>query len=418
MDREQQVLGACLIDENSLEVALEILKPNDFQEETHQELFRDIQRVVKDGVVDIVTVSNVSEISSDYIASLPEGVMSLKNIKQHCNLIREEARKIKILDEMLNVRYDAKELSLKSLLEYIDKRILPLTDLEFRQLDDIQSQTLETIQDIEDIAHNKKSYIKTGFKYVDKKILGFEESEVYILAGRPASGKTALALNMINNIKDRKIMFFSLEMGSKQVIKRLLASKGLIEMNKIRRGDLSDDEWSKIMHTSDYITKKDLTIMDKSFELQQIISQVKQHKPDIVFVDYLQLINGGNHQSKNIEITHISRKFKELAMALNIPIVLISQLSRACEQRTDKRPLMSDLRDSGSIEQDASVIMMLYRDAYYDNDSEYIEYDNKGEYVSDIAEVNIVKQRNGETGRVKLRWIPKWTRFVDYEEEE
>ena len=418
MDREQQVLGACLIDENSLEVALEILKPNDFQEETHVELFRDIQRVAKDGVVDIVTVSNVSEISTDYIAGLPEGVMSLKNIKQHCNLIREEARKVKILDEMLNVRYDAKELSLKSLLEYIDKRILPLTDLEFRQLDDIQSQTLETIQDIEDIAHNKKSYIKTGFKYVDKKILGFEESEVYILAGRPASGKTALALNMINNIKDRKIMFFSLEMGSKQVIKRLLASKGLVEMNKIRRGDLSDDEWSKIMHTSDYITKKDLTIMDKSFELQQIISQVKQHKPDIVFVDYLQLINGGNHQSKNIEITHISRKFKELAMALNIPIVLISQLSRACEQRTDKRPLMSDLRDSGSIEQDASVIMMLYRDAYYDNDSEYIEYDNKGEYVSDIAEVNIVKQRNGETGRVKLRWIPKWTRFVDYEEDE
>jgi replicative DNA helicase len=423
MNKEQYILGACLLDDKSLNKARSILQPNDFTLENNQQLFADMIELSETTDVDVVSLSNFSTVESSYIAGLPEDIITFKHVEDYAVDIKHESQKRKIYKKMSSITSNFSEMSLDDMISHINNGLLPLTRVDDKIDEKMNVIMMNTVKDIEDTQEGKKTYVKTGFKYLDYKILGFEPSEVYVIAGRPASGKTALGLNIVANIlqsdKDKKVALFSLEMDRNQIAKRLIAAKGLVEMNKIRKGNLDSDNWERIMHTSDFLAKSNLVIKDKEFQLSGIINSIKQEKPDIVFIDYLQLINGGSHNNKNAEVTYISRAFKEIAMALNIPIVLISQLSRSCEQRTDKRPQMSDLRDSGSIEQDASTIMLLYRDAYYYRDSEMMEFNTKtGEYTSDIAEVNVVKQRNGETGMVKLRWIPKWTRFTDYEEEE
>jgi len=417
MDKEQQVLGACMLNQQALYDAIEILRPNDFSTEINQTIFGDMIKLADNKGVDVVTLCEFSNADSEYIASLPFNVISVSRVKEHALLIKKASNKQQIQNKLSEIYMGVSNLTYEDLTYKIDKELIPLTRDGSHKQETLTDTILGTINDIEKAGKGKSNIIKTGLHDLDNMILGYEKGEVYIIAGRPSMGKTSLALASAVSInKKKKVLLFSLEMDKHQIVKRLLSLKGLIDFQNIRTGNLNEDEWSKVMKASDYISEKQLVIKDDVSNLLGIINNIRKEKPDIVFIDYLQLVSGGSFASKNLEVTYVSRKFKEIAMELKIPVIVVSQLSRATESRADKTPIMSDLRDSGSIEQDATTIMMLYRDVYYNPNSEKSFNKNGNEF--DIADVKIVKQRNGETGTVELIYIPKWMKFTDKGREE
>ena len=379
--------------------------------------------------VDLVTLQHrlrekdvPPEISSmEFVRDLLNAVPTSANVRHYANIVSEKAvlrRLIKLTEEIENDCYLNKE-PVEVIMEETEKKMFQL--LGQRNSGDfmpIRQVVINTLENIERASKTKGNVtgIPTGFTDLDYKTSGLQNSDFILIAARPSMGKTAFVLNIAQYMafkKDKAVAIFSLEMSREQLMNRLLSMESKVDSQHLRTGNLKDDEWSKLIESAGMIGESRLMIDDTpGISIGEMRSKCRKYKLehglDIIIIDYLQLMSGSgksSSESRQQEISDISRSLKALARELNVPVVALSQLSRAVEQRTDHRPMLSDLRESGAIEQDADVVMFIYRDDYYNKDSE-----NKG-----IAEIIIAKQRNGPIGTVNLVWLPDYTKFANAE---
>jgi replicative DNA helicase len=379
--------------------------------------------------VDLVTLQNrlkekdvPPEVSSlEFVRDIITTVPTSANVKYYATIVKEKAvlrRLIRVNEEIANDCYLGRD-PLETILADTEKKIFDL--LQSRSSGDfvpIRQVALNVLENIEKASKTKETVtgVPTGFIDLDYKTSGFQPSDFILIAARPSMGKTAFVLNIAQYMafkKDKAVAIFSLEMSREQLMNRLLSMESKVDSQHLRTGNLKDDEWSKLIESAGMIGESRLMIDDTpGISIGEMRSKCRKYKLehglDIIIIDYLQLMSGSgksSSESRQQEISDISRSLKALARELNVPVVALSQLSRAVEQRTDHRPMLSDLRESGAIEQDADVVMFIYRDDYYNKDSE-----NKG-----IAEIIIAKQRNGPIGTVNLVWLPDYTKFANAE---
>lgn len=426
-EAERAVIGSMLMDQDAVIVASELITGDDFYQHKYGILFDTmVEMYSKDVQIDLVTLQEAlktkdvpDELSSvEFLADLLDGVPTSVNIKNYAQVVADKAvlrRMIKANEEIANLCYLDKE-PVDSIMEYTEKRIFDLLDKKSgEEFVPIQDVVLNVINKIELAAKHKGNVtgIATGFYDLDYKTSGLQNSDLILIAARPSMGKTAFALNLAEYIAIRNkipTVIFSLEMSKDQLVSRLLSMESRVDSQLIRSGNLEAADWEKIIESAGVISEAPLIIDDTpAITVAELRSKCRKYKLEnqigLVMIDYLQLMSGGkkNTESRQQEISDISRALKALARELDLPIIAISQLSRACEIRTDHRPILSDLRESGAIEQDADVVMFLYRDDYYNKDSE----------KKNITEVNIAKQRNGPIGTVELVWLPNYTKFAN-----
>ncbi len=425
-EAEQSVIGAMLMDRDAVTVASEILTPDDFYEKQYGILFEAMLELYGENKpIDLITLQNrlkekdvPPEISSlEYVRDMITAVPTSANIKYYAEIVSEKAllrKLIQVSEGIASTCYAGKE-SLEEILETTEKQIFDL--LQRGTGDDIipiKDMVLETLDKIDAASRSKGNVtgLATGFTDLDYKTSGFQPSDLILIAARPSMGKTALALNIAEYMAFRNnltVGLFSLEMSRDQLINRLLSMESRVDSQQIRTGNLSDSDWGSLIEAAGVIGKSNLIIDDTpGISISELRSKCRKmkldHKVDIIIIDYLQLMQSSRPaESRQQEISDISRSLKEIARELQVPVVALSQLSRAPEARNDKRPILSDLRESGAIEQDADVVMFLYRDDYYNHDSPR----------KDVAEVIIAKQRNGPTGTVELAWLPRFTKFAN-----
>ncbi len=426
MEAEQSVIGSMIMSRDAIIEASEIITGADFYQQQYGIVFEAMVELHDEGkAVDLVTLQErlkekdlPPEISSmEFVRDLLSAVPTSANVKYYAEIVAEKAmlrKLIKTTEEISNACYLGKEKT-QDILEVTEKKIFDLVQNRGSQeYVPIRQVVLNAIEKIEKASRNQGSVtgIPTGFIDLDYKTSGFQPSDLILVAARPSMGKTAFGLNIAqymafhNNVT---AAIFSLEMSKEQLVNRLLALESKVDSQNIRTGNLADEEWAKLIEGANVIGNSNLIIDDKpgisTSELRSKCRKYKmEHNLGIIFIDYLQLMTGsGRSESRQQEISDISRSLKALARELNVPVVALSQLSRAVEQRPDHRPMLSDLRESGAIEQDADVVMFIYRDDYYNKDSE-----NKN-----IAEIIIAKQRNGPIGTVNLVWMPNYTKFVN-----
>ncbi len=428
LEAEQSVIGSMLLDPEAILTASELVTGNDFYSKQHGIIFDAIVELYNEGKpVDMITLQNrlmekdvPPEIYSiEFVRDLINAVPTSANIQHYATIVNEKSTLrslIKINEEIENACYLGKE-KLETILNDTEKRIFDLLQNRNRNsfvpIKDIVIHTLEKIE----ASSKRKGHvigIPTGFIDLDYKMAGLQPSDFILIGARPSMGKTALVLNLAENIAIKQqipTVIFSLEMSKEQLMNRMFSLESKVDMQNIRSGDLSDTEWEQLIESAGIIGKSNLILDDTpGISITELRSKCRKYKLEhnlgVVIIDYLQLMSGsGRSESRQQEISEISRSLKALAREINAPVIALSQVNRACENRPDRRPIMSDLRESGSIEQDADVIMFLYRDEYYNKDSE-----NKG-----IAEINIAKQRNGPIGTVNLAWLPHLTRFANLE---
>lgn len=430
IEAEQSVIGSMIMDREAIVVASELITGDDFYNRQYGILFETMAELNDAGSpVDLVTLQNKlkeknvpPEVSSlEFVRDLITAVPTSANIKYYANIVAEKAtlrRLIRLNEEIANTCYAGRE-SLEYILEDTEKKIFQL--VQKRTTDDfvpVRQIVMNAMDRIEMAAKNKGNVtgIPTGFIDLDYRTAGLQPSDLILVAARPSMGKTAFELNLAQYMAIRKNMavaLFSLEMSKEQLINRMFSQESGVDAQKLRTGQLNDQEWERLIESAGTIGKSKLIIDDTpGISIGELRSKCRKYKLEqnisVIMIDYLQLMSGGGRsESRQQEISEISRSLKALARELNVPVVALSQLSRAVEQRPDHRPMLSDLRESGAIEQDADVVMFLYRDDYYNHDSP-----EKG-----ISEVIIAKQRNGPIGTVKLAWLPEYTRFANLERE-
>ena len=430
IEAEQSVIGSMLMGREAIKAASEILTSDDFYQHQYGVIFDAMVELFNEGKpVDLVTLQNrlrekdvPPEISSmEFVRDLLNAVPTSANVRHYANIVSEKAvlrRLIKLTEEIENDCYLNKE-PVEVIMEETEKKMFQL--LGQRNSGDfmpIRQVVINTLENIERASKTKGNVtgIPTGFTDLDYKTSGLQNSDFILIAARPSMGKTAFVLNIAQYMafkKDKAVAIFSLEMSREQLMNRLLSMESKVDSQHLRTGNLKDDEWSKLIESAGMIGESRLMIDDTpGISIGEMRSKCRKYKLehglDIIIIDYLQLMSGSgksSSESRQQEISDISRSLKALARELNVPVVALSQLSRAVEQRTDHRPMLSDLRESGAIEQDADVVMFIYRDDYYNKDSE-----NKG-----IAEIIIAKQRNGPIGTVNLVWLPDYTKFANAE---
>ena len=430
IEAEQSVIGSMLMDRDAIIAASEIVVADDFYQKQYGIMFDTMVELFNEGKpVDLVTLQNrlrekdvPPEISSmEFVRDLLNAVPTSANVRHYANIVSEKAvlrRLIKLTEEIENDCYLNKE-PVEVIMEETEKKMFQL--LGQRNSGDfmpIRQVVINTLENIERASKTKGNVtgIPTGFTDLDYKTSGLQNSDFILIAARPSMGKTAFVLNIAQYMafkKDKAVAIFSLEMSREQLMNRLLSMESKVDSQHLRTGNLKDDEWSKLIESAGMIGESRLMIDDTpGISIGEMRSKCRKYKLehglDIIIIDYLQLMSGSgksSSESRQQEISDISRSLKALARELNVPVVALSQLSRAVEQRTDHRPMLSDLRESGAIEQDADVVMFIYRDDYYNKDSE-----NKG-----IAEIIIAKQRNGPIGTVNLVWLPDYTKFANAE---
>ena len=430
IEAEQSVIGSMLMGREASMAASEILTSDDFYQHQYGVIFDAMVELFNEGKpVDLVTLQNrlrekdvPPEISSmEFVRDLLNAVPTSANVRHYANIVSEKAvlrRLIKLTEEIENDCYLNKE-PVEVIMEETEKKMFQL--LGQRNSGDfmpIRQVVINTLENIERASKTKGNVtgIPTGFTDLDYKTSGLQNSDFILIAARPSMGKTAFVLNIAQYMafkKDKAVAIFSLEMSREQLMNRLLSMESKVDSQHLRTGNLKDDEWSKLIESAGMIGESRLMIDDTpGISIGEMRSKCRKYKLehglDIIIIDYLQLMSGSgksSSESRQQEISDISRSLKALARELNVPVVALSQLSRAVEQRTDHRPMLSDLRESGAIEQDADVVMFIYRDDYYNKDSE-----NKG-----IAEIIIAKQRNGPIGTVNLVWLPDYTKFANAE---
>ncbi len=425
---EQAVIGSMIMDRDAVVTVMGILEKDDFYYEQYGILFETIVEIYNSGeAVDVVTL--VDRLNQKKV---PQEVSSLENIDkiigavatslhagEYARLVKEKSTLRKLIrtgESIAETCYQDKD-RLEDILNDTEKRVFNLIQTSTRS-DAVPIGTL-VMEEIERIdkagrQHDLVTGLPTGFKDLDYLLSGLQPSDLVLIAARPSMGKTALALNIAQHVafhEQESVAIFSLEMDSSQLVSRLLSMEALVDSQNIRNGNLTVDEWRKIVEASDTIGKSRLIIDDTpGITVSELRSKCRKYKLEqdvkLIIIDYLQMMGGiRRYDSRQQEISDISRSLKQLARELGVPVLAMSQLSRQVEQRPDRRPILSDLRESGAIEQDADVVMFIYRDEYYNKDS-----DLKG-----IAEVTVAKHRNGPTGSVNLVWMPQYTRFVSAE---
>lgn len=428
LEAEQSVIGSMIMDREAIIVASEILVGEDFYNKQYGILFETMVEQNEKGMpVDIVTLQaklkekNVPpEVSSlEFVRDLISSVPTSANIKYYANIVAEKAtlrRLIRLNEEIANTCYLGQE-SLEYILEDTEKRVFQLVQKKntggFTPIRQIVMNAMEKIE----VASKQKGSvtgISTGFIDLDYKTAGMQPSDLVLIAARPSMGKTAFVLNIAQNVafKEKKsVAVFSLEMSKEQLVNRMFSLESRVDAQNLRTGQLNDEEWEKLIESAGVIGKSKLFIDDTPgisiSELRSKCRKLKlEHDLSMIIIDYLQLMSGsGRSESRQQEISEISRSLKAIARELSVPVLALSQLSRAVEQRPDHRPMMSDLRESGAIEQDADVVMFIYRDDYYNHETE----------KKDIAEIIIAKQRNGAIGTIELAWLPRYTKFANLE---
>ncbi len=427
-EAEQSVIGSMIMDKDAIAGAAELLTGDDFYQQRFGVLFEAILELYNEGKpVDLITLQNKlkekeapEELNSleffrDIIASVPTSA----NVRYYANIVKEKStlrQMIKVTESITNDCYMDKE-KLETIMEDSEKKMFDILQKrnngDFVSIRDIVFKSLESI---EAAARNKGSVtgVSTGFYDLDYKTAGLQPSDLILIAARPSMGKTAFVLNIAEYAVLRgnvTTAIFSLEMSKDQLVKRIMSMHSKVNSQSIRTGELSDDDWIKLVESAKEIGNSNLIIDDtSSISIGELRSKCRKYKLEfnlgLVIIDYLQLMTGSKkNESRQQEISEISRSLKGLARELNVPVVALSQLSRAVEQRPDKRPMLSDLRESGAIEQDADIVMFIYRDDYYNHDSE----------EAGISEIIIGKQRNGPVGTVKLAWQSQFTKFANLE---
>lgn len=425
-EAERSVLGAVMLNKDVLSEVLEEVTADDFYNESHKEIFRAIWELYKDNTaVDMLTVCEELKKRKSldmaggraYIATLTSEVPSTANAVEYAKIIAEKAtlrQMIKTSEDITEKGYDAK-MAAGEILDYAESGIFKIA--QKRQKNDyakIQDVLLTNIKIIDAAAQNKDKIvgIPTGFKDIDEKTSGLQRSDLIIVAARPAMGKTAFALNIAQQSAVKagsSVIIFSLEMSKEQLGQRLLAMQARVEMQKLKQGDLDRKDWDRITMALDELNNTKIVIDDTpGISLMEMRNKCRRLKAeqglDLVVIDYLQLMSlQGKTDNRQQEISTISRNLKLLAREMDCPVIVLSQLSRAPEQRQDHRPILSDLRESGSIEQDADIVIFLYRDDYYNENT-----DKPG-----VCEVNIAKHRSGPTDKVELTWVSRYTKFSD-----
>lgn len=427
LEAEQSVIGACLIDEDSVVSSSEVLVKDDFYREDHKIIFECISSLFsRNEPVDIITLkdelSSVGKLESigglEYIASLPEKVPTTANVGKYINIIKQKAIKrnlINMSNEISKLSFDDM-VQTDELTDLAEKRIYEITKKKSTKgASKLSDLIVDSINNLEDIYNNgKKKGLSTGFVDIDRRMGGLRGSELIILAARPGMGKSAFALNIATNVAKKEnvpVLIFNLEMGKDQLTDRIICSECMIDAKRYRDGKLNDDEWVKLATYVGELSNSKIFIDDNdSITVSEIRSRCRKMQMEehigLVIIDYLQLITPNQQNgSREREVAEISRTLKLIAKELKIPVIALSQLSRANEKRTgkDHRPMISDLRDSGAIEQDADIVMFIHREDYYEETEE-----NKN-----MAEINIAKFRAGEPGTEQLVWQGQYTRFVN-----
>lgn len=429
LEAEQSVVGSMLMDRDAIEVASEIIVGDDFYNRQLGTLFETMVELNKQGMaVDVVTLQNrlkeknvPPQVSSlEYITDLVRAVPTSANVKYYAQIVAEKStlrRLIHVSEDTINSCYTEAD-NMEALLNDVEKRVFQLTqNRNVGEFVPISQVVMTSLNKIEKASKQKGSVtgLPTGFTDLDYDTAGFQPSDLILIAARPSMGKTAFVLNIAQYMafhRDETVAIFSLEMSKEQLVNRLLAMESHVDSQHIRTGNMSDMDWEKLIESADLIGGSNLIIDDTpGISIQELRSKCRKYKMEhnlkIIMIDYLQLMSGNGRasDSRQQEISDISRSLKALARELNVPVVALSQLSRAVEQRPDHRPMLSDLRESGAIEQDADMVMFIYRDDYYNKDTE-----KKG-----VAEIIIAKQRNGPIGTVELLWMPEFTKFANLE---
>lgn len=427
IEAEQSVLGGVLIENQAIHKVMEILTPDDFYREAHQKIFNSLLDLSeRDEPADLITLTNdlrkKDELESiggaSYVASLIDSIPTAANIEYYARIVKEKAILRKLIEAATGIvtqGYEDRE-DVEGLLDEAEQAIFQIADNRVRPsfypIREILKSSFKTLERL----YEKKELvtgIPSGFKDLDEKTAGFQPSDLIIVAGRPSMGKTAICLNIAQHAaveKKTPVAIFSLEMSKEQLVLRMLCSEAMVEGTRLRTGFLSESDWPKLTMAAGVLSDAPIFIDDTPaltiLELRAKARRLKgEHDLGMLVVDYLQLMKGRTAvESRQQEISEISRSLKALAKELTIPVIAVSQLSRRSESREDKRPQMSDLRESGAIEQDADVILFVYRDEVYSRSEE-----NRGK-----AEIIIGKQRNGPTGMVLLTFLDKFTAFKDH----
>ena len=433
VEAEQSVVGAMLMDRDAITTATEIISGNDFYQSAYGVIFDAMVELFNEGKpVDLITLQErlkekdvPAEIASlEFVRDLVTAVPTSANVKYYAQIVADKSvmrKLIKLNEEIANICYAGKE-SLEEVLEKTEKSVFEL--LQKRNTSDfvpIKQVVLNALERIEKASKTKGTVtgIPTGFIDLDYKLSGLQPSDLILVAARPSMGKTAFVLNIAQYIafkKDKSVAIFSLEMSKEQLVNRLFSLESQVDAQAIRSGNMKDSDWEKLIEGAGIIGQSHLIIDDTpGISISELRSKCRKYKLeqglDVVIIDYLQLMTGSvgkSSESRQQEISEISRSLKGLARELNVPVIALSQLSRAVESRPDKRPMLSDLRESGAIEQDADVVMFIYRDEYYNKDSEFKKQ----------AEIIIAKQRNGPIGTVNLAWLGEYTKFANLSRKE
>ena len=426
-EAEQAVIGSMLTDQEAVVSAIESLKSEDFYRSDNATIYEAIMSVYAKGEpIDIITVKeelvSMGKLDSvgglEYIASLPEKVPTTANVEKYVNIVEEKSilrSLIKTANELISLGYSQQE-DVTNIMDDAEKKIFNIMQKKTQNgYDSIKNILVESFENLQELYKNKKHItgVASGFIDLDNRTSGFHKDELILIAARPSMGKTAFALNIATNAavnSNTPVVVFSLEMSKEQCANRILCAQAMVDSSKVGKGEIDDDEWSKLAAAAGELSDSSGIIIDDTpgITVAEIRAKCRKLKIEkdigLVVIDYLQLITGsGKTNSREQEIAEISRSLKILAKELAIPVIALSQLSRAPEARPDHRPMLQDLRESGSIEQDADVVMFIYRDDYYNQESE----------KPNIAEIIISKNRSGPLGTTELLWMPQYTKFAN-----
>lgn len=427
IEAEQAVLGAILLEPETFSIASEALYPDDFYRVAHQRIFKAMSDLFNEGInIDPVSLTKklsdantLEEVGGTvYLTELASSVPTVANLKHYVDIVEEKAtlrRLIRTATDIVTFSYE-NEGEVDDVLNEAEKSILEVANrsgsTDFKAIGDVLVNVYSNIEKLT-MTQGEVTGLPTGYRDLDRITSGFQRSDLIIIAARPSMGKTAFALNIAQNVAtktDENVAIFSLEMGAEQLVSRMLCAEGNIDSQRLRTGNLRDEDWNKLAMAMGSLSKAGIYIDDSpGIRVSEIRSKCRRLKQErglgMIIIDYLQLIQGspGSRENRQQEVSEISRSLKGLARELDVPLIALSQLSRGVEQRQDKRPMMSDLRESGSIEQDADIVGFLYREDYYDKETE----DNSK------IEIIISKQRNGPTGTVELAFVKEFNKFVD-----
>lgn len=439
IDAEKAVLGAAFLNKDALAEAMEYVQPADFYKRAHQLIFTKMVELENDGEpIDPITVKNALDKDKQtenvggfaYLGELAATVPSAASVEYYAKIVHDKAIRRNLINaatKIINKGYDSEDPT-DDLLDQAEQSILHVSEANdksgFQEIESVLSKSMEHIEDLSK-NDSRITGLETGYNQLDQMTTGFHPDELIIIAARPAVGKTAFALNIAQNVAtrtDNNVAIFSLEMSAESLVNRMLCAEGNIDANHLRTGNLTQDEWNSLMFAAGTLSNAGIYIDDtagiKVAEIRARCRRLKKEKGNLglIVIDYLQLIEGSNPDNRQQEVSEISRQLKKLAKELEVPVIALSQLSRGVEQRQDKRPVLSDIRESGSIEQDADIVSFLYRDDYYEHDGDDDEDNGQPNQDDDsnMSEVEVIveKNRSGPRGTVKLLFAKSYNKFA------